>query len=254
MDTDNDVARLHDKLTDAMRQTRRRPGAPVTVAEIYQELVPYRLVRSEVGFGMNADYEHVLLRLLAGEGEFARLEPVSARDAIRDELRGPNPNVGMYREFAGCDVWVRTDDVMADILDDDDEDVDDHDDDEAAGSWQGLEALGADIDDDAADVITGVATFAIVEDDDDIEGDAVDAHDVADGADAANGARATSHAAVRSTCAYCDSSLPAHRPVRFCPYCGADQTTQPCVACGESLEPGWTYCILCGTSRGDAAG
>lgn len=252
MDADNDVvARLHDRLTDALRQSRRQPGAPVTVAEIYQELVPYRLVRSEVGFGMNADYEHVLLRLLAGEGDFARLEPVSARDAIRDELRGTNPNVGMYREFAGCDVWVRTDDVMADILDDDE---DDEDDDGDAGSWQGLAALGADIDDDAADVITGVAKFAIV--DDDVEADAdVDEHgmDAADGMYAAQEG-AASAAAARVACAYCDSTLPGHRPVRFCPYCGADQTTQPCAACGESLEPGWTYCIACGTARGDSAG
>jgi hypothetical protein len=98
--------RLHERLTEALQQRADPYGAPVTVAEIYQELVPYRAVRGEVGFAMNADYEHALLRLLSGEGERVRLEPASARDVIVHELRSPNPNVSVYREYAACEVWV----------------------------------------------------------------------------------------------------------------------------------------------------
>jgi hypothetical protein len=105
--TDGHLERLHAALVDALRASRNPPfEQPVTVAEIYQDLVPYRLVRVELGFEMNADYEHTLLRLLAGESELARLEPREAAEELRDELDSPNPNVGLFRKFAGCDVWI----------------------------------------------------------------------------------------------------------------------------------------------------
>jgi hypothetical protein len=103
------VERLHACLAQALNRSRVEPFiAPVTVAEIYQDLVPYRAVRSRLGFEMNADYEHTLLRMLAGEGNHVRLEPKEARDELRAELRAANPNVGLFRKFAGCDVWVAT--------------------------------------------------------------------------------------------------------------------------------------------------
>ena len=55
-------------------------------------------------------------------------------------------------------------------------------------------------------------------------------------------------ALVRS-CPFCDSALPGHRPVRYCPYCGQDLTAQPCPSCGETMEAGWMFCVSCGTSR-----
>lgn len=101
------VERLLAALSDALRRTRKDPfGSPVTVAEIYQDLVPYRSVRTALGFQMNADYEHTVLRLLAGESDLARLEPQEAREELRSELEMPNPNVGLFRKFAACDVWI----------------------------------------------------------------------------------------------------------------------------------------------------
>lgn len=179
---------LYTRLTDALRSARPAPfSKPVTVAEIYQELVPYRLVRDEIGFAMNADYEHVLLRLLAGEGARVRLDPVSAREAIQRELRSANPNVSIYREYAACDVWVS---------------------DPATGEVEPEPPPEA--------------------------------------------VRVPDESARAASCVYCDSALPQHRPVRFCPYCGADQTTQPCADCGEPVEPGWLYCAACGVTRAES--
>jgi hypothetical protein len=48
---------------------------------------------------LNADYEHALLRLLAGEGDLARIEPREVRDKLRLELESPNPNVGIFRRL-----------------------------------------------------------------------------------------------------------------------------------------------------------
>lgn len=113
------VDRLLAALADALRRTRKDPfGAPVTVAEIYQDLVPYRSVRTALGFQMNADYEHTVLRLLAGENELAKLEPDEAREELRSELDTPNPNVGLFRKFAACDVWIlRTELTLGDATD-----------------------------------------------------------------------------------------------------------------------------------------
>jgi hypothetical protein len=79
-------------------------SAPFSVAEIYQNLVPYRTHRDEIGVEMNADYEHALLRLLAGERDYLSIESRTARQEIREELESPNPNTGLYRDFAAADV------------------------------------------------------------------------------------------------------------------------------------------------------
>lgn len=110
---------IHASLAQALVRSRGGEafGNPVTVAEIYQDLVPYRAVRTQLGFDMNADYEHTLLRLLAGEGDLARLDPPEAREELQDELGAPNPNVGLFRKFAGCDVWIAKPPPGAPIVD-----------------------------------------------------------------------------------------------------------------------------------------
>ncbi|HKJ91847.1 MAG TPA: hypothetical protein VJ957_01710, partial [Longimicrobiales bacterium] len=101
------VTRLHGCLVDAIRRGGREPTAgPFKVSEIYQDLVPYREVRATLGVELNADYEHALLRLLAGEGGLLRLEPESAREELRREVESPYPFVGMYRKFSASDVWI----------------------------------------------------------------------------------------------------------------------------------------------------
>ncbi|MFO8175901.1 MAG: zinc-ribbon domain-containing protein [Longimicrobiales bacterium] len=84
---------------------------PFSVAEIYQNLVPYRTHRDEIGVEMNGDYEHALLRLLAGEGGFLTIESGTARQEIQEELDSPNPNTALYRDFAAADVVLNPDKV-----------------------------------------------------------------------------------------------------------------------------------------------
>jgi hypothetical protein len=272
------LERLYARLTSALQSQRSEPwSAPVTVAEIYQELVPYRIVRGEAGFAMNADYEHALLRLLSGEGDWARLEPPSAREVIERELRSPNPNVTIYREYAACDVWIKT--PRAGL--------------QAAGSGgppaqpddaelEELELLAEEIEEREKP-----STFAL----DEAEPSAAPAPAPSAPAPpapappapappapqpqrtpqpapqsapqpprptpgATAGRAATSHGqaaaagneAQGSRCAFCDSRLPSGRKVRFCPFCGGDQSMVPCATCGEALESAWLFCVACGTS------
>ena len=96
MPTDPRSGAAVDRLYQALRASLEgRGGAAgeVTVSEIYQTLVPYARARSELGFEMNADYEHALMRLIAGEGGFARLEPPEARAQVTRELESSNPDV-----------------------------------------------------------------------------------------------------------------------------------------------------------------
>jgi hypothetical protein len=197
------VAKLHRTLVDALR--RARPDAlnrPITVAEIYQDILPYREAREAVGFEINADYEHTLLRLLAGEGDLARIEPREVRDKLRMELESPNPDVGLFRSYAGCDVWVSI---------------------------------------DSSEIIRKPARFEIATDN-------VSANEapriVAAPEDFEQPAGET------VPCAFCSAELPADRSVNFCPFCGTDQSRQPCPACGELLEPLWRFCVSCGTRVG----
>jgi len=99
------LARFHSALVEEILS--RRPEyihSPFTVAEIYQNLVPYGTHRDRIGVEMNGDYEDALLRLLAGEGGYLVLESPPALRALRDEVGSANPNTGLYREYAAVDV------------------------------------------------------------------------------------------------------------------------------------------------------
>ena len=55
----------------------------------------------------------------------------------------------------------------------------------------------------------------------------------------------------RAACIHCEKDLPLNREVKFCPFCGGDQTKRECKACGEELELGWKFCIGCGETFQD---
>ena len=112
------LKRLHKALVRELHtKDPEHIHAPFTVAEIYQNLVPYRTHRDELGVEMNADYEHALLRLLAGEGDFLSIESTTARKEIREELDTPNPNTGLYRDFAAADVRLNPEKLDVAFLD-----------------------------------------------------------------------------------------------------------------------------------------
>jgi hypothetical protein len=263
---------IHATLADALQRTRPREAfdAPVTVAEIYQDLVPYRAVRTQLGFDMNADYEHTLLRLLAGEDGLARLEPPEARDELRAELESANPNVGLFRKFAACDVWIVRPRGNRPLVEAPVPEAarattvrEDGDTWEARSAlWLDTDAGQAGPDDDAED-----EGFELLLDDEiDIDAGNAVSEDapITDAAPpqqinpstteeprlttvASSAGERTAAASPSTACAFCDSALPRGRAVKFCPFCGADQALVPCGACGEALEADWRFCIACGS-------
>jgi hypothetical protein len=275
-DQDMLVARLHEVLVDEIRA--RRPadlGAPFTIAEIYQELVPYRTHRDTIGAAMNGDYEHALLRLLAGEGGYLILDSEAARKKLEDELTSPNPNTGVFRDFAALDVRLNPMYVPTEIFPPEVERAT-----PVVFVAEAAEAVAAPARAPAASLLdlvgeidgpiraapqppprpvpppipTPVATAPAPE---------VQAQKPPEAEEPARAMQPNPTSAANSdpkpavldtaaasrptTCLWCRAELPQRESLRYCPFCGTDVKLVPCSACGEELEPEWRFCIACGT-------
>jgi hypothetical protein len=211
------LARFHGTLVEEI--VHHHPeylNTPFTVAEIYQNLVPYRTHRDRIGIEMNGDYEHALLRLLAGEGDYLVIESEPALRALRDEMKASNPNTGIYREFAAVDVRLNPARLSPGGP-------------TVGGPPAALGEEGAPM--DMSDAAPDEAPTA--------HHDAPTTHE---GAEATTGL---------STCQWCRADLPARPRLNYCPFCGMDVHVRPCPGCGEELEPGWRFCVSCGLEVGD---
>jgi hypothetical protein len=193
---------------------------PFTVAEIYQNLVPYGSHRDRIGVEMNGDYEDALLRLLAGEGGYLVLESEPALRDLRAELDTANPNTGLYREYAAVD--VRLNQAYVDL---------------AVSAVDQSTDLVAEL--NAEDPVT-MADLAPSED------AAEPIEIVPPGVDVFQDAGAEATAS-STACLWCRAELPVRENLNFCPFCGTDLKVVPCNDCGEELDPEWRFCISCGT-------
>lgn len=279
------VERLYEALVEEVRRTRPELlRESFTVAEIYQNLVPYRTHRERVGAEMNGDYEHALLRLLAGEGGYVKLESDAARNRLEDELNSIHPDTGVYRNFAACEVRLRPDRLeesgVAPELEESREAAAEEgesrdreseadgpapDDrageveleigpegaptESAAGTSNGAKVPGSDSDLEARGSDDGGAAVA--------DGNGMDGPGEGIGADEAPEAEPPSESVAESddgeggTCLWCRERLPDRADLRFCPYCGSDVELRPCPECGAEIEPDWIFCIACGAEGGD---
>jgi hypothetical protein len=248
--------------------------APFTVAEIYQNLVPYRTHRDELGVEMNADYEHALLRLLAGEGDLLSIESTTARKEIREELDTPNPNTGLYRDFAAADVRLNPEKLDVAFLDEiageatpeaaedsapepDDEEIMEEEMEEdviegdvseegvAESDFQALEVepIGANLASPQEGEEEVASEEVTVEVSDDTEGLGVEEDAVVDLEEDGD----EEDQPPFENCPWCREELPQQARVRFCPFCGSNVRLVPCPACGEELRLNWRFCIACGT-------
>jgi hypothetical protein len=229
------VHALHRALVDAlMQRLHHNPQQPVTVAEIYQDLIPYRTVRTTAGFALNADYEHALLRLLAGDGGYARVEPAEVQSELQLELKSHNPNVGIFRNYAACDVFIT---LPGDF--------------ETRRLARPAAAAPASVSTREAPpapaarsapapherVVAPLSARAVAAAPPSVPTSQAPNPAAANGP-IANGA---------TTCNACKAPMPAGRAARFCPFCGHDQSRRHCARCREPIEPAWKFCVACGT-------
>ncbi len=234
----DDLDRLFHHLVDHLvRTTPDRLHKPFQVSELYQRLVPYRTHKRELGFESIEDYEMAVLRLLAGEREYARVEPPDVQEALAAEAKQVNPDPGAFREFAAASVVFNREAVRRTV---------NHDaayappelhspatpeaSPEAAPVLQARPAV-------APPTVAPAASPRTADEDDTmlriatVETRELVFEPIGTGPD----------------CPSCSEELPAGRDAVYCPFCGEQLQSTPCRDCGEPVESGWRYCLTCGT-------
>lgn len=224
-----------------------------TVAEIYQNLVPYRSHRDRIGVEMNADYEDALLRLLAGEGDYLSIDSEAARRQIREELDSLNPDTGVYRDFAAVDVHLNPEKLPERKA----PEREPPEREEAPAPEGSSEPPGTPGEDDEA----ASAVFSFV---DAQEGAGPPRENGPEGPESGPDdpgpdpevreppSRVEGDARESGVCPWCRGELPEREELHFCPHCGSRPDHAPCPECGTELDAEWRFCIACGAAVGES--
>ncbi len=229
------------------------------VSQLYQQVVPYRLNRREIGVDSVEDYELALMQLLSGARGYLTGEPDLQR-ALQDELESLNPDLSAYRGFATSRIGLAADAVR-------------HIDQQPVS--QPTAAVGASASVASSSAVAARATERISTagaTTSDMPRAAsgggggsrtsptTSHHQPSAGMSSSSPGSPTSTASQsraagtegaagdqpQTACRYCGGSLPDGKSIVFCPYCGHDLTVQHCPACNTELEIGWRFCITCG--------
>src|SRR5438477_11661782 len=106
MTTMDALDRMFQVLVKTLRE--KQPAllnAPFTVGELYQQILPYRHFRRELGMETNQEYELILMELLTGARGYLDVDE-RLRDNLSKELNSTAPEPGRVRDFADAHVTV----------------------------------------------------------------------------------------------------------------------------------------------------
>jgi hypothetical protein len=196
---------------------------PVALDDILRDILPYRANRRALQLDTSEDYELVLLRLCAGEGSLVRTEPEEARARFAQEVDSPNPDLEVLHSFERVLLTIRPEPL----------------------GWALAPEPGEEPGEPEPPLVLGSTQFDKGFDLGEIELPGVEAlRELPEDEEPAAGD-------IRPICAYCGGSLPANRPVNFCPHCGQSQTQPLCPECRSEVEPGWRHCVNCGAAVGE---
>ncbi len=235
------------------------------VSQLYQQVVPYRLNRREIGVDSVEDYELALMQLLSGARGYLTGD-TDMQSALQDELESLNPDLSAYRGFATSRIGLAADAVRhieqqpisqptAAVV--------------ASASVASSSAVAARA---TERISTARATTSDMPRAASPGGgrgggggggsrtsptpshhqpsatmpSSKSAGSPASTASQSRAAEGTADDQSQSACRYCGGSLPGGKCIVFCPYCGHDLTVQHCPACNTELEIGWRFCITCG--------
>jgi hypothetical protein len=185
-----------------------RVRQPFTVSELMTSIVPYRTTRRTLQMETSEDYELAIMRLCAGEGGFARIEPEEIGLLFQEEVRSSNPDLSLLRQHDKAALRLNPHSV---------EQVSTHDPHQAFAPRPPVQPAPS----AAASRTTPSKRREPVQD--------------------ATGAAPT-------RCGRCRSDLPSGRVANFCPHCGFDLRRGYCPQCNAELEPEWRHCVSCGHS------
>ncbi len=217
---------------------------PFEVAQIYQQLVPYRLNRRELELDSNEEYELAVMQLLSGARGLLTGDEEMQR-TLRSELESPNPDLTAFRTFATSPVALSADALRAlDVQ-------------PLARTASGPGTPGP-AERSAAPSQAQLASRETEEVAVPSQATRVPAPAPTQAKEPQTRSRPlerrepahrTERTAVQSTpagCRYCGGELPDGREVNFCPHCGQNLSVKQCPACSAELESEWRFCVTCG--------
>ncbi|MEO6446423.1 MAG: zinc ribbon domain-containing protein [Gemmatimonadaceae bacterium] len=242
----DDLDRLHRRLVETIRSSAPEFLArPFEVSQLYQQIIPYRTNRRELGFDTNDEYELALMQLLAGLRGYLTGD-AELQSAMRNELASPSPDLSSYRLFATSIVSLAPSALPA---------ADERSSGNAPVAARVFELAGPHAR-EAEQAVMAARVTEVVE-----VAPTVDVTtSLVSTAPVPRPARSTSpdefpmlpsrpsqeRANAGHCCRYCSGALPDGRHVTFCPGCGHNLTVQHCPACSSELELEWKFCITCG--------
>jgi hypothetical protein len=225
--------RLFARLQKGLAARSGEPDDPLTVADLYQRLIPYRSVRSELGLLELAPYEHALLRLLAGERGLLTIREPGVVQELRRELAEPNPILGVYRDYAETEVHLSS---VAET---------------GGGRREAAEYVAPPLPMTPI-LVSDLSTSTLPAPSETARAPAADRpapprdDPAADRPDTPQDDTLTAGECIR-----CREELPMVADLRFCPSCGSDQSEPACPGCGSPVRSGWQFCIRCGQRQGE---
>ena len=238
---------------------------PFEVAELYQNILPYRHHRRELGLDTNQDYELVLLQLLSGARDYLVVDD-QMRERLGRVLATPNPDPGAFREFSTSQIALSpaavrrvqsgafgdAEPALATAA--------------RASSTDPTQRFGSQRAQSSAAVTASTSSSSAATAPLAAAPPRRTATASGNNASTSTGPTTAPRAAATPTpvpstvgrpnstivpqtgeqCRYCNGALPAARRITFCPHCGQNLTVVNCLACGTELELGWKFCTTCG--------
>jgi hypothetical protein len=204
---------------------------PFDVAELYQNILPYRHHRRELALETNEDYEITMLELLGGGHGYVVVDD-RMREALRAELSSRNPDPGAFRQFPDSQVALsqtalqRLDETPSAIPA------------ERRASSDAVAPPGR-----ASAARPAVAPAAPRSE---RPSAATSAAPRATGSAPSPRSDGTITPQAGDRCRACNEALPVGRAITFCPHCGENLTRVNCPACGSEMELNWRFCPVCG--------
>lgn len=208
-----DLERFFRQIVDNLAATDPdRLRQPLRLAEIRQSILPYRANRRALQLESSEDYELMLMRLCAGDGGFARIDPDEVQAEFAAEIRSPNPDLTIVDRHENALVTLEVK-SLAQALD------------------RTPDLAFAPPSEPEVKRSRGPAP-----------GSATPPKKTPKPVPPREQAETSG-----SRCPRCESGLPADRAVNFCPQCGQNLTRLRCPECRTELERGWRHCVNCGT-------
>lgn len=259
----DDLDRLYRRLVHNIRANRPEYlQIPFTVRELYEQIIPYRHNRRELGIETNDDYEVSVARLLSGERGYLQGDP-AMQEELRRELASPTGDPGVFKDQGDSTVSLtpaasdaRT--PVAGVA--------------AAGMKTPVQSVpavatsapsAAPISAPASpgtpaprDAAPPAQTAPVQAAPADAPAPEAEARTSAVPSAAASEVQvpsllsSLSHIDMPTGCRFCGGTLPEGRDANYCPHCGENLHTKRCPACGAEMDTSWGFCVTCGRKAG----